>query len=419
MCFNVRYHGAKQLLEEDNKAVAILRLEKVATMDEPLGKWRFKALRHLVKLYFLTGNYEKMRDRYNSHLNCRNAVTPNQSEKSINKILECVSGSDNWEVLMNLYETTLESLKNGKNERLWFNTNRKLGEALFHVGDYHRLSLILKDLHRICKSSDGSVDLSKETQLLDLYALEIQMHTATKNSKSLKETYQQARKIKNARAHPKIMGIIRECGGKMYMQESLWNEAHTDFFEAFKSYDDAGSPRRIQCLKYLVIANMLMSSTIDPFESQEARPYKTHPEIIAMTDLIQRYQDGDVNGFEDILKRNRNEIMGDAFIRDYIEDLLKNVRTKVLLKILKPYTRVRIDFISTELNIPSCEVEALLVSLILDKKINGQIDQVNQLLEMENESVKARKYTAIRQWSLEIDTLQTNFLKAISIGGPQ
>lgn len=38
--------------------------------------------------------------------------------------------------------------------------------------------------------------------------------------------------------------------------------------------------------------------------------------------------------------------MDDLFIRNYIEDLLKNVRTQVLLKLIKPYTRIRIPFIS-------------------------------------------------------------------------
>ncbi|GJV73349.1 hypothetical protein Tco_1493344 [Tanacetum coccineum] len=35
--------------------------------------------------------------------------------------------------------------------------------------------------------------------------------------------------------------------------------------------------------------------------------------------------------------------MDDLFIRNYIEDLLKNIRTKVLLK---PYTRIKIHIIS-------------------------------------------------------------------------
>ena len=38
--------------------------------------------------------------------------------------------------------------------------------------------------------------------------------------------------------------------------------------QAFKSYDEAGVMRRIQCLKYLVLANMLMESNVDPFDAQ-------------------------------------------------------------------------------------------------------------------------------------------------------
>ena len=33
-------------------------------------------------------------------------------------------------------------------------------------------------------------------------------------------------------------------------------------------------PRRVQCLKYLVLASMLMESKVDPFDAQEAKPYK-------------------------------------------------------------------------------------------------------------------------------------------------
>ena len=43
---------------------------------------------------------------------------------------------------------------------------------------------------------------------------------------------------------------------------------------------------RTTCLKYLVLANMLTQSAINPFDSQEAKPFKNNPEIIAMTNLV-------------------------------------------------------------------------------------------------------------------------------------
>ena len=54
-----------------------------------------------------------------------------------------------------------------------------------------------------------------------------------------------------------------------------WDKAQVDFFEAFRNYDEAGSPQRISSLKYLVLAHMLMDSEIDPFDSQETKPCVT------------------------------------------------------------------------------------------------------------------------------------------------
>lgn len=35
----------------------------------------------------------------------------------------------------------------------------------------------------------------------------------------------------------------------------------------------------MQCLKYMVLSNMLMESKVDPFDAQEAKPYKQDPEV--------------------------------------------------------------------------------------------------------------------------------------------
>ena len=64
-----------------------------------------------------------------------------------------------------------------------------------------------------------------------MYALEIQVYTEQKDTKKLGELYHKALTIKSAIPHPRIMGVIRECGGKMHMHERDWEKAATDFFE--------------------------------------------------------------------------------------------------------------------------------------------------------------------------------------------
>lgn len=409
-----QYYNSKALKEDDPNS-SLQSFQKVLDLETEKGEWGFKALKQMIKINFKLGHYEEMMTRYQQLLTyIKSAVTRNHSEKSINSILDYISTSKQMELLQNFYETTLEALKDAKNDRLWFKTNTKLGKLYFDRGEFTKLAKILKQLHQSCQTDDGEDDLKKGTQLLEIYALEIQMYTAQKNNKKLKALYEQSLHIKSAIPHPLIMGVIRECGGKMHLREGDYDLAHTDFFEAFKNYDESGSGRRTTCLKYLVLANMLMKSGINPFDSQEAKPYKNDPEILAMTNLVSAYQNDDINEFEKILKTNRKNIMDDPFIREHIEDLLRNIRTQVLIKLIKPYTRIHIPFISKELNIDTEEVESLLVSCILDNTIHGRIDQVNQLLELNRTGQSVDRFHGLDRWTTQLNSLHTTVVNKIA-----
>jgi len=408
------YYIAKSNIEEDAEEALKGFKNVVKLQSGEKGKWGFKSLKRMVKLLFTMKRYKEMLEAYKEQLTyTKSAVTRNVSEKAINKLLDFVSTSDNWELLLQVYETTLESLRDANNEKLWFTTNRRLGEVCYQMQDYGRLGKILKDLHKSCQLEDGTDDSKKGTQLLEVYALEIQMYATQKNNKKIKEVYNKALNIKSAIPHPKFMGAIRESGGKMHMAEREWEKSHVDFFEAFKNYDEAGTPRRIQCLKYVVLANMLMSSDINPFDSPEAKPYKNDPEILVMTSLLTAKQRNEIREFERVLKDNRKTIMDDPFIRDYIPDLLIIIRTQVLIKIIQPYTSIRIPFISKELNILDKDVEALLVTLILDNKVPGRIDQVNQILELRDKSKGIFKYEAISKWTNQLSVLQNTVINRL------
>jgi COP9 signalosome complex subunit 2 len=85
----------------------------------------------------------------------QSAVTRNYSEKSLNNILDNISTSPHAGLLLQFYETTLEALKEAKNDRLWFKTNLKLGKMYLDAEEYGRLTKILKDLHKSCQVCRG------------------------------------------------------------------------------------------------------------------------------------------------------------------------------------------------------------------------------------------------------------------------
>lgn len=379
-----QYYCAKSLKEEDLNGSLGAFQRVLELQGESKGIWGFKALKQLVKIYFQLKNYEETMNRYKELLTYINtAVTKNHAEKSINSILDYTSNSDDMELLKQFYETTLDTLKNAKNERLWFKTNTKLGKVFLEKGEFSKLANIIRQLKQACGCNDLDTNLHKGTQLLEIYALEIQMCTEQKNHQHLKELYERSLRVRSAIPHPIIMSIIRECGGKMYLRSGEYEKAYTDFFDAFKNYDESGNPRRLACLKYILLASMLMKSAIDPFDSQEAKPYKNKPEIKAMTSLIAAYQNNDMKGFERIFQENKDMLMADHFIREHIMDLLKSFRTKILLLLIKPYTTVKISFVGQELGICEDEAEELMVSAILDKTISGKIDQLRKVLIMD------------------------------------
>jgi COP9 signalosome complex subunit 2 len=301
------------------------------------------------------------------------------------------------------YSKTLESFQSTNNERLWLKTNIKLAKLFLDRKDYGPVAKKLKELHKACEREDGTDDPSKGTYSLEIYALEIQMYAETKNNKQLKRLYERALKVRSAVPHPKIMGIIRECGGKMHMSEENWKDAQSDFFESFRNYDEAGSLQRIQVLKYLVLTTMLMKSDINPFESQETKPYKNDPRIAAMTDLVDAYQRDDIHQYESVLNNNK-DLMSDPFIAENIDEVTRNMRTKAVLKLIAPYTRFNLAFVGKALKIPVSEVQDILGFLIVDKKVKGKINQQDGTVEIEDNS-DAERLRAMQEWTSAIGSL--------------
>lgn len=146
-----------------------------------------------------------------------------------------------------------------------------------------------------------------------------------------------------------------------------------------------------------------------------------------MTDLVDAYQRRDVHSAEKILRgtfvilihqcrtpeplnpaENKSTFRDDLFIKSYIGELLRSLRTQYLIDLIKPYTRLELSFLAKvrmsfidpllrlkdvilqQLNVEIDEVEELLIGLILEGKIEGHIDQVAMRLELDRKLVPLR-----------------------------
>jgi COP9 signalosome complex subunit 2 len=387
------YYNAKGMRENTNLQDAAQAFEQVIQQETQelgtTGPWSFKAIKQLVKLHLRANHSEETRKQYTRLLDCISTdVSPNAVEKGINAMLERVASLAPHDPLaVAVYDETLQvfhpTTGTCKNERLWFKANLKYGQLLYQLNQTVKLQKVLKDLQSIHEESNNSASSSST---LEIYALQIQLYSRQKDHKRLREIFNKAMAVRGGITHPRTLALMQELGGKMHMAAREYEPAGRTFFQAFKSYDEAGDPSRLRCLKYLVLASMLHASTINPFDSQEARPYRDDPEILAMTNLVQAFHNNEIQTFETILRQNQGRIMEDEFVREHIEDLLRTIRTQVLRRVIRPYKRISLQAIARELNdIPVKDVESLLVSLILDGSLDGKIDQVAGVLLKQSE----------------------------------
>ncbi|KAI1816138.1 putative COP9 signalosome subunit 2 [Poronia punctata] len=408
-----KYYNAKQMKGSDPEEAIDEFLALVSLEAEP-GEWGFKGLKQAIKLEFRLGKFDQAVEHYNDLLGyVRSAVTRNYSEKSINNMLDFIekeSDSDAAQRCMEkFYSLTLSCFQNTNNERLWLKTNIKLAKLLLDRKEYISVTKKLRELQRACQKADGTDDPSKGTYSQEIYALEIQMCAETRNNKQLKVLYKKALTVRSAVPHPKIMGIIRECGGKMHMSEENWKDAQIDFFESFRNYDEAGSLQRIQVLKYLLLTTVLMKSDINPFDSQETKPYRSDPRIAPMTELVDAFQRDDMPKYVKVLQNNQ-DILADPFIAENIDEVTRNMTTKAIVKLIAPYTRMKIAWIARKLNISEAEVQDILGYLIIDGQIRGQIDQQAGILEIES-GRDTERTQALLDWTNAVGGLCTTILK--------
>jgi len=291
----------------------------------------------------------------------------------------------------------------------------RLAKVLLKRQDFSEMDPLLESMHNSCKI-DGEDDPTKGNQLIEIYAMKIERYLRDTNPdlKILKNLYTKAVTIK-AICNPRYLGIIHECGGKLFLVERNYKDANTDFIEAFKGYDSAGAKDfAIQCLKYLILSNMLSNSPVNPFDEQRAKSYQQSPEIQSMLNLIEAYRSRQITNFERVLKsKDSKDLLADPFISDYIQDLRKKLRSHVLKSLIRPYKNITLAYITQELQVSSKEAEALLVELILDKEIVGKIDQIKQLLLLQSDKA-SNSYTGLSLWVKNLTSLEKSIVGRVN-----
>lgn len=287
----------------------------------------------------------------------------------------------------------------------------KKAKAFLKIKNWGQLKQVLRKL------TQSLIEEKKQDQLLDVYALEIQMYMTQKDKVGVQQVNEKATKIveSNKGVLASKLPIFNFCGGKILMEDRRFTEAYKKLFESFEYYVEVGSELRIPCLKYMLMANMLSTSDkVNPFADRAAAPLQSHKQIKPLSDLLEAYEKKDIKTFEEILRDHPQEITEDEFLNQFIQEILTKVRIEVIKQTIRPYTTIRIGYIAQSLNITAKEVETLLVRLILDSEIFAKIDQISQVMTVLGSAGATGKYQFMEKWAKQLHTISGHLANAVN-----
>ncbi|KAH9599410.1 Proteasome component (PCI) domain [Trypanosoma melophagium] len=388
--------------------------------DDPIGgRWTFKALKMLTRLTLRTKAYEEMLEYYKrvanfKHDDINNGALQKAMAKFMDEAQRVPAGC-----LRRLLQITIEA--SSKNMRafgkLWFNA--KLKHATLSL-ESNNLDAVLEEMKPVlawCKEEE-QFSFKKSAQLFLSYALLLEVYSKKNDFKRMRDTFLSAISIANTIPPSRVAGSVLECGGKMYMHIRDWTSAFRSFSVAFRNYNESGDPRRMDCLKYLVLSCMLSGSTTDPFATHETKNFEDTEEILPMAKLMKTFTDNDVQGFFHVVEQYQETFEADPVINMNLDLVLEELRLQALVAYVAPYERLYMKRLEDVLVTNSDEVMRLCVKAMMRGMLHASLDAKEDVIivrqkEQEVMGQESERLQALRRWSAAILGLNEKAKKAI------
>mmetsp|Transcript_27923 Transcript_27923/g.32285 ORF Transcript_27923/g.32285 Transcript_27923/m.32285 type:complete len:199 (+) Transcript_27923:1-597(+) len=192
------------------------------------------------------------------------------------------------------------------------------------------------------------------------------------------------------------------------MLEKNWEYSRIELLEAFKLYQSVGNPKAKTMLKYLVISSILARSSFNPFDNLEAKVYKDDSDISALSNLRLAFEKKDSKELNRILSEHQATIFDDNFLLQFRPDLLKIVSQEVMIRLIKPYKRIKLSYLASEMHLEQNQLQGFLSELILDRRVLGRLNLIDECLENDDvgeNKMEKDKNQALLTWVHNITNL--------------
>lgn len=259
-----------------------------------------------------------------------------------------------------------------------------------------RLAMVYLNSNQFVKGLDYTEKLIKEIKkvddkilLVEVYLIESKLEYRIRNLPKSKAALTAARTNANSiHCPPLLQADIDLQSGIILADEGDYKTSFSYFYEAFEAFNIANDERALQSLKYMLLSKIMSQQTnnLSSLLSGKNKVKFQMREVEALKMVASCCENRSLSMFEDVLKTYENELNSDIVVHKHINDLYENLMEQNILRILESYSHIEISQLAKFLNLPSKRVYSKVIDMILNKSINGNIDQRTGVLTIFDEN---------------------------------
>jgi len=314
------------------------------------------------------------------------AKTAKVVRKIIDKSAELV---ENKAQHLELIKESVEWAKKEKRSYLRQRLEARLGSSYVDNGKYAEALAIAAPLCIELKKMDDKL-LLVETRLF-----EAKSYLMLRNIAKAKASLTAARTNANAVYTPPLLQAQMDTlAGMLHSEEKDYKTGFSYFYEAFENYHQLERSEAFTALNYMLLSKIMMNKpeeVASVLTSKLALKY-AGDQVNSLRAIAEACKARSLHKFEEAKKNFPQAIKDDPVITTHLEALYGDLLEAHLSRIIEPYSCIELKRVAELMELSVQSVEKRLSHMILEKKINGILDQGDGCLIIYEEPQSEKLY---------------------------